>query len=77
MITKTKYFFTKNEYDSKSQEKNTIEEIKKDIIDFKKTNPNAICRIYKNETNEIFDKNGELIYFSNVIIQQFNDDMEE
>ena len=29
MITKTKYFFTKNEYDSKSQEKNTIEEIKK------------------------------------------------
>lgn len=77
MITKTKYFFTKNEYDSKSQEKNTIEEIKKDIIDFKKTNPNSICRIYKNEINEIFDKNGELIYSSNIIIKQFNDDMEE
>ena len=77
MITKTKYFFTKNEYDSKSQEKNTIEEIKKDIIDFKKTNQNVICRIYKNEVNEIFDKDGELIYSSNIIIKQFNDDMEE
>ena len=49
MITKTKYFFIKNEDDFKSEEKNTIEEIKKDVIDFKKTNPNAICRIYKNE----------------------------
>lgn len=77
MITKTKYFFTKNEYDSKSQEKNTIEEIKKDIIDFKKTNPSVICRIYKNEVNEIFDKDGELIYSSDIIIRQFNDDMEE
>ena len=77
MITKTKYFFTKNEYDFKSQEKNTIEEIKKDIIDFKKTNSSVICRIYKNEVNEIFDKDGELIYSSNIIIRQFNDDMEE
>ena len=59
MITKTKYFFTKNEYD------------------FKKTNSSVICRIYKNEVNEIFDKDGELIYSSDIIIRQFNDDMEE
>lgn len=77
MITKIKYFFINKEDDFTSSSKDTIEEIRKDIADYKKENLNANVLIYKNEINNIFDKEGTLIYSSDIIIREFDNIMEE
>ena len=75
MITKIKYFFC-SDNSPERQYKNTIEEIKKDVVDLKKKNPESEYLIYRNEINEVFDRNGNLIYSSDIIIRQFDDQKE-
>lgn len=77
MITKTKYFFTDRENEYISDAKDTVEEIKKDMADYKKENPDSTFYIYKNEVNNVFDKDGMLIYSSDIIIKHFDNSMEE
>lgn len=77
MITKIKYFFINKENDFTSSPKDTIEEIRKDIADYKKENLNVNILIYKNEVNNIFDKEGTLIYSSDIIIREFDNIMEK
>lgn len=77
MITKIKYFFMDKENNFTSCCKDTIEEIRKDIADYKKENSDAIFLIYKNEINNVFDKEGILIYSSDTIMREFDNIMEE
>lgn len=77
MITKIKYFFIDKENDFTSCSKDTIEEIRKDIADYKKENSNVNFLIYRNEINNIFDKEGTLVYSSDIIMREFDNIMEE
>lgn len=74
MITKTNYFFTNTNHSFESSPKDTIEEIRKDIVDYKKENIDDNLLIYKHEINHIFDKKGILVYSSDTIMREFDND---
>ena len=74
MITKTNYFFTNTNHSFESAPKDTIEEIRKDIVDYKKENIDDNFLIYKHEINRIFDKKGILVYSNDTIMREFDND---
>ena len=69
MINKVKYFFQSENYIS--EYKNTLEEIKQDARLYKKENQFP-CFIYKKEENNILDKNGNIIYKSDIETREFD-----
>ena len=71
MIHKIKYFFKLGDYISDSKE--TIEEIKQEIREYKNKNEdqNSYFLIFKDESFLVIDKIGETVYKSNVESREF------
>ncbi len=76
MILKTKYFFKTGE--KVSEYRDTLEEAKHDVIMYKQETKeeDAEFFIFRNEKALICDKNGNLIYQSEVITREFHAEME-
>ena len=71
MINKIKYYFKTGTFTSKTKE--SIEEIKQDVRNYKKQSKEEdYIYIYKIENSIIFDKNGIVIYSSNINMREFN-----
>ena len=70
MIHKTKYFFIADSFVSPYKE--TVEELKQTIIEYKKENPDEQCLVYKMETFLVLDKYGNVVYAGQFKIRDYN-----
>lgn len=70
MIHKTKYFFIADSFVSPYKE--TVEELKQTIIEYKKENPDEQCLVYKMETFLVLDKHGNIVYDGQFKIRDYN-----
>ena len=75
MILSTKYFFIVDDFVSKK--KDSLNEIKKEAIDYKKNylsivNSEINLLIFREEYTMVWDKNGNKIYESTIIVREFN-----